>query len=504
MKAFNILLPLFALLASGCAGLVGNGQREVTLHTEPSGATVFVNGNERGETPFSYTYDPHDGTTVNFEFRRTGHLNGTLSISPQRKNGVLFIDAMLFHIPYIVDHKSPDLYSLPRSEYRLRLFKELPSDMPRQMVPITTVDVPLGERPLLGTINGKPVYHDKDSPFRSLNYPEQLSSSVVAGVKDTWMDMKTARKGTTKGDELLQRAKLYLHPELEKLEVALTEERGRCYGTVELNVLWRFMSSSKADSLLFEERTKTVHYTSGGRKDDLVADALREASRNMVEDLTLADRIAGGYNAGLAASKGGNIQLFTPKPIPYNGRREMLTALVKGVVTISMDKGHGSGFVISNDGYIITNEHVVSGESLVKIKFEQGFTLDGQVIKTNKDFDLALVKVQATDLPALSLGADKDLMLGEEIFAIGTPLDTELGQSVSRGVLSGRREIEGRSYLQTDVSINPGNSGGPLIDENGKVVGVATMKISGKGLEGLGFGVPVSVALEMLNITMAP
>ena len=65
------------------------------------------------------------------------------------------------------------------------------------------------------------------------------------------------------------------------------------------------------------------------------------------------------------------------------------------------------------------------------------------MIKTNKDFDLALVKVQATDLPALSLGADKDLMLGEEIFAIGTPLDTELGQSVSRGVLSGRREIEG-------------------------------------------------------------
>src|SRR5204862_5468041 len=123
------------------------------------------------------------------------------------------------------------------------------------------------------------------------------------------------------------------------------------------------------------------------------------------------------------------------------------------------------------------------------------------VVKVNRDMDLALLKVQASDLPALTIGNDKQLQLGEEIFAIGTPLDISLGQSVSRGILSGTREIEGRSYLQTDVSINPGNSGGPLIDETGAVVGVTTLKISGRGLEGLGFGVPISVAIEMLNIT---
>ena len=109
-----------------------------------------------------------------------------------------------------------------------------------------------------------------------------------------------------------------------------------------------------------------------------------------------------------------------------------------------------------------------------------------------------------TDTTSSSSGNDAGLMLGEEIFAIGTPMETSLGQSVSRGILSGRRELEGRSYLQTDVSINPGNSGGPLLDETGQVIGVATMKISGKGLEGLGFGVPISVALEMLNLKMAP
>jgi S1-C subfamily serine protease len=207
------------------------------------------------------------------------------------------------------------------------------------------------------------------------------------------------------------------------------------------------------------------------------------------------------YGAGLVASKGNEVVIGAPRTITFKSRKEMLSELIKGVVTVDMEKGHGSGFIISNDGYIITNEHVVSGESLVKVKFSQGFALDATVVKVNKDFDVALLKVTASDLPAMAIGNDGQLMLGEEIFAIGTPLDTELGQSVTRGVLSGKREIEGRAYLQTDVSINPGNSGGPLIDETGAVIGVATLKISGKGLEGLGFGVPISQALEMLNIT---
>jgi serine protease Do len=143
---------------------------------------------------------------------------------------------------------------------------------------------------------------------------------------------------------------------------------------------------------------------------------------------------------------------------------------------------------------------VVEDEGTVKVRFEQGFTLDGQVTKVNRDFDVALVKVAGNDLPALSIGDDAALQLGEELFAIGTPLDKELGQTVTRGIMSGRREFEGRSFLQTDVSINAGNSGGPLIDETGKVVGVATLKIVETGVQGIGFGVPVSKALEMLNI----
>lgn len=497
------LVPLFAaaIALTGCASLMGKGGRTFTLDSMPSGATVYVNGNQRGVTPFAYAYSPDDGTEVTFELRMPGYLTASTSIRPKMRNGVLFADAMLFHLPYIVDRNSPDLYMVGSTEATVRLFKELPANMRKQFVPVTGMEVLLGERAALGSLNGRQVNHDRDSPLKSLNYPDQLTASIASGARDTWMDLRTVRKGTTKGDEAIQRAKLFLHPALEGLVMDLKESKERASGKMDLTVNWRFYSSSDPDKILHEERTTTTHFANGERLDDVLSSALSSAARGLAESNTLPGRLEELYGAGLSASKGGEVRLPRPRTIAFKGRKDMLSELVKGVVTIEMDKGHGSGFVISNDGYLLTNEHVVNGESLVRVKFAQGFTLDGTVVKTNKDFDLALVKVQATDLPALALGDDTNLMLGEELFAIGTPLDTELGQSVARGVLSGRREIEGRSYLQTDVSINPGNSGGPLIDENGGVVGVTTMKISGKGLEGLGFGVPIKQVLEMLNIT---
>lgn len=147
---------------------------------------------------------------------------------------------------------------------------------------------------------------------------------------------------------------------------------------------------------------------------------------------------------------------------------------------------------------------MVETDAEVKVRFAQGFTLQATVLKANGDHDLALLKAEVTDVPALTTGDDGALLIGEELFAIGTPLDKEFGQSVSRGILSGKRTIEGRELLQTDVSINPGNSGGPLVDMNGLVVGVATAKIAGHGLEGLGFGIPIHTALEMLNIRLVP
>lgn len=229
-------------------------------------------------------------------------------------------------------------------------------------------------------------------------------------------------------------------------------------------IRWRFKSALDKDSVLFEKQTSTTYLARNEQADQVLSQALQHAARKFSELEEVPAMVQTAYSRGLVRSKDISMTLARPTLIPFQGRKEMLSALVKAVATVQTSDGHGSSFLITNDGYLITNQHVVSNESLVKVKFEQGFTLDAQAVKTNKDFDLALLKVQATDLPALSIGDDKGLMLGEEIFAIGTLMETTLSQSVSHGILSGRRDIEGRRLLQTNVSINPGNSGGPLID----------------------------------------
>lgn len=496
MRTAFLLLPF---LLTGCASILGTSAPSVTLRSDPAEATVYINGVERGTTPYTLDYTLDDGHQLTIEMRKTGYQSSSISVRPAVNKGILFADAMLLNIPYIADSKDPGLYSLPIGDHTMTLYKEHAPDATKYLVPVTEVEVHAAEK--LGTLNKSTIRGGRDGAFRSLTYPENFTTEVVNGMKETWMDGKSVRKGTTKGDEVIQRAKLYLRPDIKRISATLSGSKSRCYGPVELEVAWQFMPHVAGTEPLFVRTTTTTWFASNSTADNALSEAIRHAARMLTESPGLPEQIAAVYGSGLQQSKGEPLFLAKPTSITFASRKEMISALVQGVVTVETDNGHGSGFAITNDGYLMTNSHVIGDAGLVKVKFHKGFTLDAQVVKVNKDFDLALLKVQASDVAAMAIGDDKALLLGEELYAIGTPLGLELGQSVSRGIMSGRREIEGRQYLQTDVSINPGNSGGPLIDEKGEVVGVATLKISGEGLEGLGFGVPISVALEMLNVS---
>ncbi len=495
-------LAMLPLLLGSCASILNSNKHSLVLESEPHGAAVHVNGNQKGTTPFEYAYHPDDGEEVRIEFRHPGYKPTTLIIRPRENSGVLFVDAMLLGIPYIFDKNNPDLYVIPVKSHKVQLYKEHREDLSHFSIPLAGIDLDLGDRPDLGTYRSKKITMTKDGLFRELTYVENFTGAVTTALKDSWIETRTVRLGTSKGDEAVQRSKVYMRPLIRGVHGDLYGKKERCFGSLDIEIDWKFMSGTIKDSVLFTFTTKSTYYATGTNSRELLYEAMAHSARRLTEDPDLHEKVSSAYGASLIHAKGAAVNIPRPSPIAYNGRKEMLSALVKAVVTIQTEKGHGSGFLVSNDGYMITNEHVVGNEALVKVKFEQGFTLDGQVLKTNKDFDLALVKVAASDMPALTIGNDEGLMLGEEIFAIGTPLDQSLGQSVTRGILSGRRDLDGFQFLQTDVSINPGNSGGPLLDEEGKVVGVATMKISGKGLEGLGFGVPITKALEMLNLTI--
>jgi len=176
------------------------------------------------------------------------------------------------------------------------------------------------------------------------------------------------------------------------------------------------------------------------------------------------------------------------------------------VVSLRLAHGHGSGFLVSEDGLILTNAHVVGDADTISVRFAAGFELPGKVIKVHAPRDVALVKVELTHAVCLPLRTEP-LKVAEPVYAIGAPVSLELASTLSKGVVSALRaqEPNGQPIIQADVDIHGGNSGGPLVDANGNVVGISVSGISADNSKlstGLNFFIPIADALKHLNITL--
>ena len=167
----------------------------------------------------------------------------------------------------------------------------------------------------------------------------------------------------------------------------------------------------------------------------------------------------------------------------------------------------GSGFILTSDGYVVTNNHVVDGATSVTVKLYNGDEYDATIVGTDEMNDVALLKIDATGLQAVTVGDSDQIEVGEEVIAIGNPLG-ELTFTMTAGVVSALdREIntDGKpiNMLQTDVAINSGNSGGPLFDMDGNVIGITSAKYSGEtssgaSIEGISFAIPINDALRIV------
>lgn len=165
----------------------------------------------------------------------------------------------------------------------------------------------------------------------------------------------------------------------------------------------------------------------------------------------------------------------------------------------------GSGVIYSEDGYIITNNHVVSGADRVRVQLYDGTEYDATVVGTDEQSDLAVIKIDATGLTAADFADSDDIVVGEMAVAIGNPGGEEFVNSVTQGIISGvNRNVEvseGQfmTLVQTDAAINPGNSGGALCNGDGEIIGINTIKISSSDFEGMGFAIPSNTVLDICN-----
>jgi S1-C subfamily serine protease len=163
-----------------------------------------------------------------------------------------------------------------------------------------------------------------------------------------------------------------------------------------------------------------------------------------------------------------------------------------------VQRGMGSGFIINNNGTILTNAHVVAGAEKVTVTLKDGRTFEGRVMGRDSVTDVAVVKVDAQNLPIVKVGDSQALQPGETAIAIGNPLG--LDNTVTEGIISATGRSSGQvgipdqrvNFIQTDAAINPGNSGGPLLNQRGEVIGINTAII--QGAQGLGFAIPIDTA----------
>ena len=176
-------------------------------------------------------------------------------------------------------------------------------------------------------------------------------------------------------------------------------------------------------------------------------------------------------------------------------------------------EGIGSGFIINEEGYILTNYHVVKGAQEISVTLSNDVTTTAQIVNYDENQDVAMIKItdESVKIPAtVELGDSDALQPGEEVIAIGTPLSTELSSTVTKGIISATsRSVAVESgvtmnLIQTDAAINAGNSGGPLVNTKGEVVGINSSKISGEAVEGIGFSIPINDIKDKIESLSKP
>ncbi|MFN7264405.1 MAG: S1C family serine protease [Phenylobacterium sp.] len=178
----------------------------------------------------------------------------------------------------------------------------------------------------------------------------------------------------------------------------------------------------------------------------------------------------------------------------------------RAVAAVMTGASLGTAFLVSDQGYLLTNRHVVGSTRLLKLRWSDGSESIGEVIRSDAGRDVALIRTDPRPGPVLRLRSEP-VRQGETVFALGTPMETRLQGTLTRGVISASRTLAGYRFIQSDAAVNPGNSGGPLLDESGRVVAMTVSRYASEPtdrIQGLNFFIPIEDALSFLALTLEP
>ncbi len=276
-------------------------------------------------------------------------------------------------------------------------------------------------------------------------------------------------------------------------------------GEIYIEVEWRIFSILLNREVLVVG-TKAYHLQKTLKKNSILL-MLNNAFANAAEAL-LADKkfaaiaLRKDKNADKTYVFKGTALELPRRPTRIKKLDGRINSTLSAIVTVRVSGGHGSGFAISEDGYILTNAHVVGDTTRIPIKLSNGLEVEGRVLSVNEHRDVALIKAPIRIPWALPIRKTLAKRL-EKVFVVGSPIDAALQSTVTTGIISAIREREsGLIFIQSDVAISPGNSGGPMLDEYGNVIGISVSGVVADRAQNLNFFIPINDALRALKISL--
>ncbi|HLG34187.1 MAG TPA: trypsin-like peptidase domain-containing protein [Bacteroidia bacterium] len=510
MRTYLFGLFLAAMLCSGCATLFVKKVSTVTIESNPASAEIKdKNGKIFGTTP--YTFTPSKDEKYNLVISKKGYEDSEILIRPVVSEGALLGDAMLLCIPCIIDLPSKAYLQFPKAKYKIDLQPSSKKGTDSESsafsdeavyANIEEPSISIKDGFVLGKINSSTKKYDSDKEEETLGENTLYTDGVCSEFGKyniTPVSCGVSRYSRDNNSLIPPEKQPYIQADVVSWTFDLKLKSKKYYGTSTLEVNWKIKNPSDKMKVI---REKKISFTSDVEERHLKYIFLAMMQRSTAKFITeesVKEFIQNRNQLSPENMKGESVTIVKVTNPAFPKFKDLVSHCTKAVVTIKQKEGFGSGVVISSTGLIITNYHVVDENREVKVKLNTGISLTAKVIKTNPAADLALLKVDAQDIPALPFSI-REPEMGEEVIAIGTPGDISLDQTVSKGIISGRRTFEGKKFLQTDLSINPGNSGGPLIDDKGEIVGIITMKLMGRGMEGLGFALSTEEVIKGLNL----
>lgn len=334
-----------------------------------------------------------------------------------------------------------------------------------------------------------------DSVFRAemekAHYPAPvLSDALFEQAKD-----KTAPK-----------PELQVGALIKEIAVNMCDKSASVVGGSYMKIFWQLFAPD-TQTVVFETTTEGSFQTGdseGVPVDQIFLHAFAAATRNLFAERGFYSAVANTAASDVKPGAAGQAAPIVLKRVRSSGEplAKNITGLRSAVVTVVADTGSGSGFFVSSDGYLLTNYHVVGTTRFLKVKLATGRELLGEVVRSDKGRDVALIKTEPIAVPALAI-RETEPGIGEEVYALGSPLSDTFNTTLTRGVLSGYRTLNDLRFLQSDVAILPGNSGGPLLDAHGAVIGITVARLTlSNGVGGLNFFIPVGEALTKLGLAV--